>query len=491
MSRRRSLIPSRVDILWNEDEPSEESFRSCAQFVGGVYAYQSQKRSSDGRRRTALEVVKLPSLNRGTDITRWTIYDEKLDKYDPEEPAAWIYPDRDLLVLLEGVTDHEDATSTSDHSSTGGSKETVLGYYFHLRTLSTNVTHPDVCQPLLHLIHDITPGNATPDVQLQGPLMLAKLHYQDRYVVWDWASGTVVFDDGATNIEYIDIRLHGTLLIAIRPTKNKSGSSSWFQLPSLDVYSLCSNNLSMLHVARMELPEASWEGMRLPFSELGCTQKPDGIGLLFKTEMGFPPSFVGPVGHTPGVFEVPSSARLLEMTVFLRSTSTGLPHYNLPEYSLSIPISSILHTQQILQSSTGLSATKLNAYVVPWDEWGNKVHWTISGFGWAQDAQQVRSWVFGPRGIIAQIHGLSYNGDRDIPSRGTISVIEFHPGLHAYSQFSSDEDNARTANRWANGKLHLRSNYLVTKFEHNILDKLRFVPAPAVWMGDEHMIILE
>ncbi|CAE6441904.1 unnamed protein product [Rhizoctonia solani] len=494
MSRRRSLIPSRVDVLRNEVESSERLIQPHIQFVGGVYACQSQKRTSDGRHRTALEIVKLPSLNEGTDISGWTIYDEKLDGCNPDRPAAWIHPDWDLLVLLKEV---------KVNSSTHNSAETVPGYYFYLRTLSTNTTHPDVRQPVLHLNrHPIIPimSSFSPlEVQLQGPLMLVELHDRGRYrwVVWDWASGAVVFDNNTTSIKYRDIRLYDTLLIAIRRAENESSSSPWFQLPSLDVYSFCpNNNPSMVHVAQMELPKASWEGMHSLISEWGYSAEPAGVSLSFKSNLGVS------LRHKPGVFEVPSSARLLEVTVFLQLT--GIPIHAPPHYSLSIPLSNILRTQQILQGSTGLSATRSSARVIPWDEWGNEACWTST-----QDWPQVMSWVPGPRGIISQLHRHAHNGGRD----RTILVIDFQSGLHAYNQFRRDEDNALTPNHWTNdwtppssvwdstlhqwpkhvfpGKLNFQPNYLVAEFKHDILDKLRFERDPHFWMGDEHMIIFE
>ncbi|KAG8689164.1 hypothetical protein FRC11_003951, partial [Ceratobasidium sp. 423] len=104
VSRRRSLTPRRGDVL-RDPSSGARGLKDLLQFVGGVYAWPSFEKSSDGNRRTTLEVVKLPSLNRGTDISRWTISDEKLDGNDI--CPAWIHPDRDLLVIYEEFIEHE------------------------------------------------------------------------------------------------------------------------------------------------------------------------------------------------------------------------------------------------------------------------------------------------------------------------------------------------------------------------------------------------
>ncbi|KAH7308362.1 hypothetical protein B0J17DRAFT_773630 [Rhizoctonia solani] len=262
MSDRRTWTPSRVDVLWDEkeapfDEPVEDPLRPCHQFVGGVYACQCIKRSSDGKYRTALDIVKLPSPNKGTDLAQWTIYDEKLDKYGPGEPAAWIYPDWDLLVILEVVGDDEDPVFASDYSPTHNTAQMEPEYYFHLRTLSTNAPHPDVCEPLLHLNYPIAQSYGRLQLQLQGPLMLAHFS-KDIYVIWDWINGAVVSNHRITSIKYMNLLLWGSLLLATCPNSPKLDPR--VNLPILEIYPLYPHSGSkVILVARMEVPHANWE----------------------------------------------------------------------------------------------------------------------------------------------------------------------------------------------------------------------------------------
>jgi hypothetical protein len=102
MFRRRSLTPSRVDKLWdntNGDANNGAHNRVVGgwlpRFAGGTLAHLVTELSSDHKKSNRLNVVQLASLNKGTDMLLWEVYEHKITIED-----FWIEPNLDLLVLL-------------------------------------------------------------------------------------------------------------------------------------------------------------------------------------------------------------------------------------------------------------------------------------------------------------------------------------------------------------------------------------------------------
>lgn len=104
MSRRESLKPSRVDKLWVEagedmaGDPPLNSYQRVL-LVRGVLACGTTKVSDEGTT-LRIDVARLPSLNRGTDMQQWTLYESELPIR-----TFWIEPDLDMLVLSEIPSD--------------------------------------------------------------------------------------------------------------------------------------------------------------------------------------------------------------------------------------------------------------------------------------------------------------------------------------------------------------------------------------------------
>ncbi|KAL5635316.1 hypothetical protein ACGC1H_004187 [Rhizoctonia solani] len=150
MSRRQSLIPCSMDTLWEgSSDPLIED--SSPQFVGCIFAYLGS---------SGLNIVELPSPNKGTTLSRRTIPEKRLCG-DNQVHQVWVYPDRDLLVWCYEVSVH-------------GSVEE---YTFYLQTLSTNESHPDAFEPVIHLAF-----HAATDifVRLQGMMMLVEISRTSR-----------------------------------------------------------------------------------------------------------------------------------------------------------------------------------------------------------------------------------------------------------------------------------------------------------------------
>jgi hypothetical protein len=95
MSRLRNHSPSSVDLLDLDDN----LYPGCNPvFSGGVLSSWSLHSSS-----SRLDLVQLPSLNKGTQLKSWYISEQKFDVV-----KHWMDPASDLLVLLDIKTYGED-----------------------------------------------------------------------------------------------------------------------------------------------------------------------------------------------------------------------------------------------------------------------------------------------------------------------------------------------------------------------------------------------
>jgi hypothetical protein len=313
-------------------------------------------------------------------------------------------------------------------------------------------------------------------------------------------------------MRYKEIFLLEGSLLAIYPINDEIESVPLSRLPALDVYSLCpDDDLNMHHIARMELPNANWEGMRSVLGDQGYSLQPRGVSLRFARsdhqEVILP--FTGATKNTPGVFEVPETARTVQLIAsILTETNRSIRSSHLPaDYSITFPAKVVFGIQEACQGPLVTSPMKAGARLIPWAEWGHETRWLLPGFGGRMTQAGP---ILDPHSTPVQIFGGScYDGRApEDQLQGAIPVLELHPGPRAYSQLDRDweKTTAVTENIWKKGlqlcrestindwpiyvldnKIHIDSNYLMAEFKHEIIDQLRLAPPPVVvWADDEH-----
>ncbi|KAF9512460.1 hypothetical protein BS47DRAFT_1060284 [Hydnum rufescens UP504] len=138
----------RIKLPGSYDSPS-------AQLSGGLYAY---KYTRTGRK--TIGFVELPSRIRETRVTTWS-------QEDAFDVAAFaMVRSEDLLVLLE------------------------VNGNLHLRTLSSNKSHPKAQCPILLLDHTVYGSGTGAVIQMLGDSIAV---YDDGdLMVWNWHSGDVL-----------------------------------------------------------------------------------------------------------------------------------------------------------------------------------------------------------------------------------------------------------------------------------------------------------
>ncbi|KAH7335377.1 hypothetical protein B0J17DRAFT_74011 [Rhizoctonia solani] len=77
MSRRQSLIPSRVDTCWDVSTNDNSTLISSPEelmFTGDTVARWVTEDRGNGRHSARLDIVSFASPNKGTDISQWSLY---------------------------------------------------------------------------------------------------------------------------------------------------------------------------------------------------------------------------------------------------------------------------------------------------------------------------------------------------------------------------------------------------------------------------------
>lgn len=157
----------------------------CSCFCKGHYAKATGSPESMSWMFRRIEILQLPSRNRGTPLKSWVHEDLGVDMINFR-----IEPDFDLLVLLENTDAHRLTTAP----------ETSLAkfYKIHIRSLKTQKPHPNAALPVLDYVYFGSQRLDCPCVmEIFGRLLAIVFHSStenspESIVVWDWTTGRKV-----------------------------------------------------------------------------------------------------------------------------------------------------------------------------------------------------------------------------------------------------------------------------------------------------------
>ncbi|CAE6514857.1 unnamed protein product [Rhizoctonia solani] len=496
ISRRRSLAPSRVDTFWDVQETSDPSMTSNIGeliFAGDTVVRWVKECSEEGRVSTRLDVVNLPSPNKGTAGSQWTLYELEFEVY-------W--------------------------ASNGGVDEKVLCFY--VRTLSDNVPHPNACQHTLY-IHNVEVENETTLVDFSGRRMLIRLctgSNWSRIILYDWISGTNLIDEEPFSVPpYGDSLLvddfllvaypsHCDLSVLTGPRRPSGRYCSWTTLGLLEVYSFrLDPEPELIHVATLDLPDV---GHTKPFngpgSEVLNSIRRRSFADMSEFRFQREHAFTSPMPYrAPCVFEVPNAARVVQLFIHFD------PDFLSPErgpsnvYSLLIPLDAILRA--ISRDFMAANVADLDQFI-PWEEWGPQTHWIHcgnKGLGWYREP-----FVTGPRGVLTNWH-LCQPGECVCPGnerpRLSVSILELQHRLHTYKNSSTEErEGVDVANAWTHGPLphlgtsdfgkidsclefreisSLQTTYRMNELKYELLKEISPDDNPIIRTSDEHIIVVK
>ncbi|KAG8791521.1 hypothetical protein FRC12_008947, partial [Ceratobasidium sp. 428] len=323
-------------------------------FFDGILARWSTS-SCDVRLPLMLDLVQLPSPNKGLAFKGWHITEQTI-----EVDNYWLEPKYNLLVLL---SIHQQAQNT-------------MSYRFHLRTLSTNEPHPSTNTQTRPLRLELSPGHSVESysVQIVGRLMFVHLVDKSktgRVYCWDWGTGELQMDQTTGLGATVDlIFLSESMLAVLRSNFTHAPEDETIGI--LDVYSLSSttSGLQMIPIITLQFPIlhlVSWPPVHgsgyndISGVEMKCYINP--VRQISSFQMAN-------LGARESIFELADINRVLLVHFTLLDHARELDALSF----LLVPIWSIMNEVRKLSGLSG-STDPRPYYEVPWETWGTNTRW--------------------------------------------------------------------------------------------------------------------
>ncbi|KAF8607146.1 hypothetical protein BDV93DRAFT_542163 [Ceratobasidium sp. AG-I] len=338
------------------------------EFAGGVYARGIRSMQNPFSAPRRLNFYQLPSPNKGTDYKHWVISDLGLDARD-----FGMDPEQDLLVLLE-------AERGRQH---GGI------YRIHLRTMSTNQSHPktSVGQSILVHQHPLgLPPAATFYFEISGHLLAVLFRsisqqVQSYVVIWDWTTGlelarahTVGGNDASFTLLSDDLFVLSRFSESYEAARHIPNDTYGF----LDVYRFNSHKTTSPlapRIASFALPLLDHQNVQTSI-RIRCA--PTGVTPISESN----------IASLSKVFDLSPSNRLLCLEIYLTPIFGVRPTKSAG--TLYVPSSLIMSSIAKRQHMTSRQPTSI---IVPWADWAEKTSWV--------DTSTIRSnnecFIFGQR----------------------------------------------------------------------------------------------
>lgn len=331
-----SVVPTVFELKLDERGVTYE-------YAGGVYVRGVQKHDSWEGLTRQLYFYQLPSPNRGIEYKHWEISDLGFDVRD-----FGIDPEQDLLVLLEPGEDV---------------------YRIHLRTMSTNETHPNTSAGRSIIVEPHSVESARSFYFEISGYLLAVLfrsrneRIQSYVVIWDWTAGQEL-----SRVHTVDgYSASFTLLsedsfVVPRFSHSYEGGEN---LPgdtygSLDLYQFEPHTTASAEATRMAsfaLPPLEDKDVKSSF-RIRCA--PTRVM----------PSYSNATSQ-PKVFDLSPNSRLLCLDIAVSTITLGMV---LAESAgtLYVPCSLLLDS---VAKRQGLEFPPADSLVVPWADWAEKTSW--------------------------------------------------------------------------------------------------------------------
>ncbi|KAF8608513.1 hypothetical protein BDV93DRAFT_504095 [Ceratobasidium sp. AG-I] len=309
-------------------------------YADGVYVWDVKILDPDSFLVTNrhLHFCQLPSPNRGVEHKRWSFCNLGVEAAD-----FAIDPGQDLLVIFELVETHE-----GDHACN-----------MHLRSMSTNDTHPSAAPSVPILVHEHLP-TSFPGISFSSEIVghllaVAFLSTNNRplarLVIWNWTTGVELLRLKANNDCSFTLLAQNLLVV---PRSNRADTTQNGDLEEayryLDVYQfdpLAITSTEPVRVASFVLPALNCEGAH--------------TSAFFRCSpvTGVPNN--GPRSSSfPKVFDVAPDNRILCLHIVEASV-----HIRTLFFSSSVLLNFLANVQPHNTSHVD----------VPWAEWAGKTSW--------------------------------------------------------------------------------------------------------------------